>query len=95
MNEMDHDEMIVTAADFWFARLTGRAQWATASRVLMCAYQGLGVCSGGPVVPAIAVGDRYLETGDRIGETRLEAVPVVLCEVCALSEIPDEAFGLQ
>src|SRR5680860_729761 len=34
VTELDYDEMVVTAADYWSARLPGRARWAIASTVL-------------------------------------------------------------
>lgn len=92
VNEMDHDEMLVTAAEFWLARFSTRARWALSTTTLMCAYQGLGVCTGGRVLPAIEVGDVYFVTGDVI---RTPAVTdIVLCASCADAEIPDEAFAL-
>gem|GEM_PF-1370188 len=92
VNEMDHDEMVVTAADFWLARFPGRARWALASKPTMCAYQGLGLCTAGSAIPAVEPGDPYLVTGDVIRTPH--AVPIVLCEMCADSEIPDEAFAI-
>lgn len=84
--------MVVTAADFWLARFPDRAHWATASGPLMCAYQGLGLCTAGTGVPAVEDGEPYLVTGDFIRVPH--AVPIALCEACADSEIPDEAFAI-
>ncbi len=92
VNEMDHDEMVVTAADFWLARFPNRARWALASKPTMCAYQGLGLCTAGSGVPAVEVGEPYLFTGDVIRTPLI--VPICLCESCADSEIPDEAFAI-
>lgn len=92
VNEMDRDEMVVTAADFWLARFPGRARWALASKATMCAYQGLGLCTAGSALPAVEPGEPYLDTGDVIRTPAI--VPICLCESCADSEIPDEAFAI-
>ena len=92
VNEMDHDEMVVTAAEFWLARFPTRARWALSPTALMCAYQGLGVCTAGRALPAIEVGDVYFVTGDVIRTPQV--ADIVLCASCADAEIPDEAFTL-
>ncbi len=93
VNEIDYDELVVTAADYWSARLPGRVHWSVASSPLMCAYQRLvDVCIAGTLTPAIQPGDAYFVTGDRI-EAATPA-QVVLCASCADGGIPDAAFGL-
>jgi len=85
--------MMVSAADYWSARMPGRAVWLTALSPMMCSYQLLGgVCLTGPFTPAIGVGEAFFDTGDRI--TAKTPARVALCASCAVAEIPDAAFGL-
>lgn len=91
---MDFDEMVVTAADYWSARLPGRVRWSTASSPQMCAYQRLDdTCIAGSKRPAIQPGDEFFDTGDRIDAS--SPARVLLCASCADREIPDAAFGLK
>lgn len=93
VTELDYDEMVVTAADYWSARLPGRARWAIASTVSTCAYRHLNDgCIAGPQSTVIEPGDIFFITGDQIPA----AVPadVVLCASCADVEIPNAVFGI-
>lgn len=93
VTEMDYDEMVVTAADYWSARLPGRARWAIATTVLACAYRHLNdMCIAGPRSTMIEPGDVFFVTGDQI--PALVPAEVVLCASCADHEIPNAVFGI-